>query len=246
MIDAAPDLEVRPPGRMVRRVALHAASNASRRRGREERALGRVDVAETTTELLSADEALWRAVRELPDQQRWAMVLHYVEDRPVAEVAAVLECSEGTVKTHLSRARATLALAGGHDEAVEQKPAVTAPVTAAPTVPATAVPTSAVTMNPPMPVFENEPPRSASAAVNGCSGTFGDLAAALGSSTTRVTRLACSGDDAQALRGDQLISLHQFKRGRRVAGGRPRVERGVPGTLPAADPVHGDPPQRPR
>ena len=46
--------------------------------------------------------------------------------------------------------------------------------------------------------------------MNGCSGTFGDLAAALGSSRTRVTRLACSGDDAQALRGDQLISLHQF------------------------------------
>ncbi len=97
------------PGAWVRRVALHAASNAGRRRGREERALGRVGVAEATTELPDADEALWRAVRGLPDQQRWALVLHYVEDRSVADVAAVLECSEGTVKTHLSRARATLA-----------------------------------------------------------------------------------------------------------------------------------------
>src|SRR5262245_55550123 len=97
------------PGAWVRRVALHAASNASRRRGREERALGRVGVADPTTELPAVVERLWRAVRDLPDQQRWAVVLHYVEDRSVAEVAAVLECAEGTVKTHLSRARATLA-----------------------------------------------------------------------------------------------------------------------------------------
>jgi Sigma-70, region 4 len=48
----------------------------------------------------------------LPDQQRWAVVLHYVEDHPVAEVAAVLECSEETVKTHPCRARAALARRG--------------------------------------------------------------------------------------------------------------------------------------
>jgi RNA polymerase sigma-70 factor (ECF subfamily) len=98
------------PGAWVRRVALNAASNAGRRRARERRALGRVGATETTAELLPAgDESLWRAVRELPEQQRWAVVLHYVEDRPVADVATVLECAEGTVKTHLSRARATLA-----------------------------------------------------------------------------------------------------------------------------------------
>ena len=57
----------------------------------------------------AADPELWSLVRQLPEQQRWAVALHYVEDRPVAEVAAVLGCSEGTVKTHLSRARATLA-----------------------------------------------------------------------------------------------------------------------------------------
>ena len=46
------------------------------------------------------------AVRELPEQQRFAVVLYYVEDRSVAEVADILQCSEGSVKTHLSRARA--------------------------------------------------------------------------------------------------------------------------------------------
>jgi RNA polymerase sigma-70 factor (ECF subfamily) len=98
------------PGAWVRRVALNASSNARRRRGREQRALGRIGAAEIATDdTLGADEELWRAVRGLPVQQRWAVVLHYVADRSIAEIAAVLECSEGTVKTHLSRARAGLA-----------------------------------------------------------------------------------------------------------------------------------------
>jgi RNA polymerase sigma-70 factor, ECF subfamily len=96
------------PGAWVRRVALNLASNAARRRGREARALLLV-VPAGPTELPAADEALWSLVRELPEQQRHAVVLHYVEDQSVADVAFVLEVSEGTVKTHLSRARTTLA-----------------------------------------------------------------------------------------------------------------------------------------
>jgi RNA polymerase sigma-70 factor (ECF subfamily) len=96
------------PGAWVRRVAFNLASNAARSSRREEAALRRVPPA-GVTELPEADERLWALVRELPEQQRWAVVLHYVEDRPVAEVATVLEVSDGTVKTHLSRARATLA-----------------------------------------------------------------------------------------------------------------------------------------
>ena len=42
-------------------------------------------------------------------------MLHYVEDRSVAEIADVLECSVGSVKTHLSRGRAALARALAHD-----------------------------------------------------------------------------------------------------------------------------------
>jgi RNA polymerase sigma-70 factor, ECF subfamily len=97
------------PGAWVRRVALNLASNAARRNRREERALRRVRSVDTF-ELPAADLHLWALVRQLPDQQRAAVVLHYVEDRSVAEVAEVLEISEGTVKTHLSRARAALAV----------------------------------------------------------------------------------------------------------------------------------------
>jgi RNA polymerase sigma-70 factor (ECF subfamily) len=52
---------------------------------------------------------LVRAIRGLPRRQQEAVVLHYVADRPIAEVAAAMGCEEGTVKAHLARARAALA-----------------------------------------------------------------------------------------------------------------------------------------
>ena len=52
---------------------------------------------------------LWRAVRELPPRQQEAVVLHHVVDLSVADCARIMRCSEGSVKRHLSRARASLA-----------------------------------------------------------------------------------------------------------------------------------------
>jgi RNA polymerase sigma-70 factor (sigma-E family) len=43
------------------------------------------------------------ALAALPRQQRTVLVLRYVEDLPVSEVAAMLDCSAGTVKTHAHR-----------------------------------------------------------------------------------------------------------------------------------------------
>ena len=48
------------------------------------------------------------ALRRLPARQQEAVALHYLLDLPVAETATVMGCDEGTVKTHLSRARLTL------------------------------------------------------------------------------------------------------------------------------------------
>lgn len=48
------------------------------------------------------------ALRSLPERQRQTVVLHYLADCPVATVADLLGLSEGTVKTHLHRGRATL------------------------------------------------------------------------------------------------------------------------------------------
>jgi RNA polymerase sigma-70 factor, ECF subfamily len=49
------------------------------------------------------------AVRSLPDRQREAFMLRYWEELDVSETARVMGCSEGSVKTHCSRATHALA-----------------------------------------------------------------------------------------------------------------------------------------
>jgi RNA polymerase sigma-70 factor (ECF subfamily) len=58
--------------------------------------------ASSTTPLaLSVEQCLSR----LPDIQRQAITLFYLQERSVADVAAMLDLPEGTVKSHLHRAR---------------------------------------------------------------------------------------------------------------------------------------------
>ena len=50
-----------------------------------------------------------KALEKLPARQREAFVLRYWEEMDVAETAAMMGCSQGSVKTHCSRAVHTLA-----------------------------------------------------------------------------------------------------------------------------------------
>ncbi|MGQ0384725.1 MAG: RNA polymerase sigma factor [Gammaproteobacteria bacterium] len=59
------------------------------------------------------DPAIWRQVEALPEKQRQAVILYYQDERPVEEVAEMLGMPVNTVKTHLHRARASLAAALG-------------------------------------------------------------------------------------------------------------------------------------
>ena len=53
-------------------------------------------------------ESLMKALSALPPRQRACVVLRYFEDLPMAEIAAVLGCREGTAKSQTSRGIATL------------------------------------------------------------------------------------------------------------------------------------------
>ena len=51
------------------------------------------------------DGGFWSEVAALPERQRNVTVLFYVHDLPVAEIAEIVGCADGTVKSDLSRAR---------------------------------------------------------------------------------------------------------------------------------------------
>jgi RNA polymerase sigma-70 factor (ECF subfamily) len=93
----------------VRTVAWRLAINDWRRLLAHLRAMARHgperDVAPPSADLIAVRDELAR----LPQPQRVVLVLHYFADMTVAEVAAVLDVAEGTVKARLSRGRDALA-----------------------------------------------------------------------------------------------------------------------------------------
>jgi RNA polymerase sigma-70 factor (sigma-E family) len=93
------------PEGYVRRVMANRNISQWRRLRRERL----VDVPpERVHEDRPADDVMWGVLATLPRRQRTVLVLRYYEDLSEAEIARVLGCSPGTVKSQASRALRTL------------------------------------------------------------------------------------------------------------------------------------------
>ena len=73
-------------------------------RWQDESAADQVDRSQTLT-------IIENEIKKLPKRQREAFMMRYWEEMDVAETAAAMGCSQGSVKTHCSRANRTLAKA---------------------------------------------------------------------------------------------------------------------------------------
>ena len=94
------------PEAWVRRVALRMATRRSRREHRREEVESASPKPGTDAPI---DLDLVAALLDLPDRHAAAVRLHHLEDRPIAEVAAMLGATEGATKVTLLRARRVVA-----------------------------------------------------------------------------------------------------------------------------------------
>lgn len=95
--------DVRDPERWAWRAAFRIAAGELKNRRSESNSF-----PERAYEIEPESMELAIALANLSDRQRSAAVLHYIADKPVTEVAAILGTTSGTVKVHLSRARRRL------------------------------------------------------------------------------------------------------------------------------------------
>src|SRR5262245_47345074 len=97
--------------RIVVRRALDRAEVLARRRAREETVEAIEDrpaLPETGRADTEEARVLERLIARLPEKQQVVVTLFYHQDRSIEQVAETLGLPTGTVKTHLSRARAAL------------------------------------------------------------------------------------------------------------------------------------------
>ena len=95
----------------ARRAVVSAFLDHSRRRSSTEvpsEPDRNVPSGQDVAESVALRASLMSALADLPLRQRACVVLRYFDDLSVADTAAVLGCSEGTVKSQTSRALASL------------------------------------------------------------------------------------------------------------------------------------------
>lgn len=105
------------PDAYLRRIMVNTHRSWRRARWRRETPAG--DLPESVAADFADGQALSAQVRQallaLPQRQRAVLALRYFEDLPEAEVASLLGCTAGTVKTHARRGLQALRGSLGED-----------------------------------------------------------------------------------------------------------------------------------
>ncbi len=93
------------------RITVNASLDARKSKIRRRKFLIRKEVYEENGQVSAQpewqngiDDTLINALNKLSDHQQTAIILRYFHDKPVREIADVLDCSESTVRIHLHRA----------------------------------------------------------------------------------------------------------------------------------------------
>lgn len=95
------------------KVTLNAVRDMQRARSRRGKNIDRYAVVAPDEELPDQEDStamkeIWAAVRQLPDQQRDAVLLVYAEDMSHAQAGEIMGCKETTVSWHIHEAKKTL------------------------------------------------------------------------------------------------------------------------------------------
>jgi len=98
----------------IRRVRRVHVESLDRGRGEEDEDRGTVEIPDWSeepgrkVELEEMQQVVRRAVAALPEHYRSVVVLHHLHGKEVSEIAAILRCPLGTVKSRLARGREEL------------------------------------------------------------------------------------------------------------------------------------------
>jgi RNA polymerase sigma-70 factor (sigma-E family) len=95
--------QISNPGGYLRMAVVNACRSHQRRRAVRERLR-----PAAATVVVDAPDELSDAIARLPERQRAAVVLRYFTDLPEAEIAVLMGCGVGAVKSLLHRALGTL------------------------------------------------------------------------------------------------------------------------------------------
>lgn len=108
------------PGAWVRRVLVNRSTSRFRRLKSEAKMLAKVGARRQDPVALDEPSLeVWEAVRALPKRQAQVIALQYWEDLSVAEIGTIIGCGTETVKTHLKRGRAALAIALANTQSLD-------------------------------------------------------------------------------------------------------------------------------